>query len=470
MTTPTTTTPAAPAPTTLRAGVATGIAAMACVGSSAAVSGALVTAPLLTAQALRYAAAWLLLAALARATRRPLARPRGAEWAWLLAVAATGMALFNLALVRGAAHAEPAVLGVAVACVPLLLAVLDPVLNRRRPTLRVVTAALVVTAGAALVQGAGHADATGLIWALVVLACEAAFTLLAVPVLGRLGPWSLSVHAIGLAAALLAGLGVAVDGPGAIWRLTTADLAAIGYLAAVVTALAFVLWYSAVTRLGPARAGLLSGVAPVAAAATGVVLGGPPPTPVVWLGIAVVAAGLALGLRPVRNASSRSSSPWSRRSMVTDDRRAGARCSDQLYRSTTVSPRSWSAGWGRAGGGAALVDRPGGAHGLAAVVGGLADGVGGHRGGEGEEHDDEDDPGGDRGPGADGRRDQQGGDAEEGRFAGRVELGVDVGQPQDAVDAERHHGQPEHDQGVGDPCAHRGGPSSGCSKGRRSPR
>jgi drug/metabolite transporter (DMT)-like permease len=38
-------------------------------------------------------------------------------------------------------------------------------------------------------------------------------------------------------------------------------------------------------------------VAPVAAAVTGVLLGGPPPRPEVWAGIAVVTAGLALGLR-----------------------------------------------------------------------------------------------------------------------------------------------------------------------------
>ena len=48
--------------------------------------------------------------------------------------------------------------------------------------------------------------------------------------------------------------------------------------------------------LGASRAGLLTGVAPVAAAAAGVLLGAPAPRPLVWAGIAVVAAGLALGL------------------------------------------------------------------------------------------------------------------------------------------------------------------------------
>jgi hypothetical protein len=80
--------------------------------------------------------------------------------------------------------------------------------------------------------------------------------------------------------------------------------------------------------------------------------------------------------------------------------------------------------------------------------------VGGDRRGEGQQHDDEHDPGGGGQPAADGPGDQQGGDAEEGRFAGGVQLGVDVGQPENAVDPEGHDGQPDHDQDVGDPCGH----------------
>ena len=65
--------------------------------------------------------------------------------------------------------------------------------------------------------------------------------------------------------------------------------------------MAFVLWYSSVRRLGASRAGLLTGIAPVAAAVTGVLLGGPAPRPLVWAGIAVVAVGLALGFREGEN-------------------------------------------------------------------------------------------------------------------------------------------------------------------------
>jgi drug/metabolite transporter (DMT)-like permease len=273
-----------------------GATGMICVGGSVAVSGLLSEARLFTAQGVRYAAACLLLMFFARLGKRRIVVPRGIEWVWLLGVTGSGLFVFNIALVLGAQHAEPAVLGVAVACVPLILAVVGPVLEGRRPSPVVLVAALVVTLGAALVQGVGRSDATGLLWAVVVLCCEAGFTLLAVPVLGRLGPWGVSVHTTWLAAVVFTVTGVLHEGPAAITRFTGRDVLAIGYLAIAVTALAFVLWYFAVGQLGAARAGLLTGVAPVAAAAFGVLLGGPAPRLLVWVGITVVVSGLALGL------------------------------------------------------------------------------------------------------------------------------------------------------------------------------
>lgn len=276
---------------------AAGSAGMTCVGGSVAVSAVLADAPLFTIQALRYALACLLLLAFARISRTRLVLPRGSEWLWLAGIAAAGLVVFNVALVQGAQHAEPAVLGVAVACVPLLLAVLGPLLEGRGPSLAVLAGAVVVTVGAVLVQGLGRSDGIGLAWAAVAFGCEAAFTLLAVPVLGRHGAVGVSVHTTWLAAAMLAVLGPLHEGPAAVTRLDVTDLLAGGYLAVAVTAVAFVLWYGSVAKLGAGRAGLLTGIAPIAAACAGVALGGPAPQPLVWVGIAVVAAGLALGLR-----------------------------------------------------------------------------------------------------------------------------------------------------------------------------
>lgn len=278
--------------------LASGVAGMALVGGSVGVSQVLVDAPLFTAQAVRYAVAAAILVAVLRTARVRVrvVRPRGAEWLWLAGIAATGLVLFNVAVVRGVAHAEPAAIAVAVACVPVLLGVLGPLLERRVPHGRVVVAALVVTAGSVLVEGTGRADAVGVAWAAVALLCEAAFTLLAVPVLPQHTAWGVSVHSVWMGAAIFLVLGVAVEGPGAVARLDAVDWAAIGYLAVLVTAVAFVLWYSAVASLGAGTVGLLTGVAPVSAALTGLVTDGGTPSPMVWAGMLLILCGLAVGL------------------------------------------------------------------------------------------------------------------------------------------------------------------------------
>ncbi|MFD9358062.1 DMT family transporter [Streptomyces sp. NPDC060031] len=280
--------------------LAPGIAGMALVGSSVTVSRSLVDAPLFGVQAVRYAAAALILLVLARLARVAVLRPRGREWLWLAGIAATGLVLFNLAVVRGVAHAEPAVIAVAVASVPILLGLMGPLLEGRRPSRQVLLAAPVVMAGAVLVEGTGRTDAAGVAWASLALGCEAGFTLLAVPVLRRHGAWGVSVHAVWLGAVMFAALTVFVEGPSELASVAPGQWAAAGYLAVMVTAVAFLLWYRTVAAVGAGRAGLLTGVAPLAAAAAGALTGGGVPGPAVWLGLGVVIAGLAAGLRPGR--------------------------------------------------------------------------------------------------------------------------------------------------------------------------
>ncbi|MET8977959.1 EamA family transporter [Streptomyces sp. NPDC004539] len=274
-----------------------GVVGMTLVGSSVTVSQALVDAPLFTAQAVRYLAATALLLAMARVAGVRLVRPRGREWLWLGGLALTGLVLFNVAVVQGVKHAEPAVIAVAVACVPLVLGVVGPLLEGRRPSRQVLVAAPVVMAGAVLVEGTGRTDAAGIGWAVVTLCCEAGFTLLAVPVLRRHSAWGVSVHATWLGGVMLSVLGLVAEGPFAVRELTGDDWAAMGYLAVLVTAVAFVLWYSTVRAVGSGRAGLLTGIAPVAAAGVGVVSGGDVPGTFVWVGIGVVVGGLVVGLR-----------------------------------------------------------------------------------------------------------------------------------------------------------------------------
>ena len=270
--------------------------AMVLVGGSVAISEVLEDAPLFTAQAIRYLAAAALLVLMSRVAGVQILRPRGSEWLWLAGIAATGLVLFNVAIVRGVAHAEPAAIAVAVACVPVLIGLVGPLLDRQRPAQQVVLAAVVVTIGSVIVEGTGRTDTIGIGWAIVALLCEAAFTLLAIPVLRRQGAWGVSLHTVWIASAMLLMLGIAVEGPQAAVRLRTDHWAAIGYLAVMVTAVAFVCWYSSVATLGAPRAGLLTGIAPPAAALVGAVTIGLAPALPVWLGMGVVCGGLVIGL------------------------------------------------------------------------------------------------------------------------------------------------------------------------------
>jgi drug/metabolite transporter (DMT)-like permease len=268
---------------------------MAIVGSSFAVLDTLRAYPQSGGQALRYAAGAALLFLLAG---RRLPRPTRRQAARLALLAATGLAAFNLLVLAAEASMDPGSVGVIVAVVPLLLALAGPLQAGRRVEPRVVAAAAVVAAGAAAVQGlGGEVTAAGLAAALGALACEAAFSLLAAPLLAPLGPVAVSAWAAILAVPLLLACGVVIDGPADIIHTPTAEEAlGLAWLAVAVTAVAFVLWYSAVRALGVARTGLLTGVLPVSALLAAAVLGRADLTAGRLAGALAVGAGVAAGL------------------------------------------------------------------------------------------------------------------------------------------------------------------------------
>ena len=283
-------------------------AAMFMVGAGVTVSAQLVDYPVFAAQSLRYLAAAALLVGGVLVLRRPIPRPRGRDWLWLLGVATTGLVIFNVAVIRSVEYAEPAAVAILIGAVPLVLLVADAIRLRQRPAPPLIAGVLLVVVGAALVQGGGRTTVEGLSWAAVALLCEAAFTLLAVPVLGRLGAVGVSIHTCWIAAVMLGLLALGVDGARALPALHDGAILALAYLAVVQTALAFSLWYSGVGILGPAVAGLFAGVMPIAAALSGVLVGLTTVTPAVIGGSLLVGVGIALGLsarmeRPVRTAA-----------------------------------------------------------------------------------------------------------------------------------------------------------------------
>jgi drug/metabolite transporter (DMT)-like permease len=274
--------------------------AMFVVGTLAAVSSVINHYPLYGGQAVRYAMAAVILLAVARAKGLGLVRLTLRETLLLLSLAATGLVLFNVCVIQATRHASPTLVGTTVGTVPVVLALVAPLLARARPSGRVLAAAAAVVAGATIATGLGSGNLTGLLYTVGALACEACFSLLAIPLLPRLGPIRVSAYTQAAAIPLLLIVAVIADGGGILRTPSAAEAAALLYLGTVVSAGAFFLWYDALPRLGADRAGLFAGMVPIGAIVTTFLLGLGAPTVTELGGAALVIAGLTVGLVPGR--------------------------------------------------------------------------------------------------------------------------------------------------------------------------
>jgi drug/metabolite transporter (DMT)-like permease len=273
------------------------------VGGSVAASSLLGGYPVLGGQAIRYLVAGLLLAAWARLRRQHLPRPAGREWAWLAGLAVIGLAGCSVLMIEATQVADPASVGIVIGAAPLVIVIAAALAARTRPTHRVLISAALVTAGSAAAQlggGAGPAwSATGLLLSAGALGGAVGTSLLAAPVLPRLGPLTVTIYACGLAGILLlaaAAVASSVGGPPILATPTATQLAALSYLTVAVTAVVFLAWYAAMKRLGVDRTGLFNGLIPIASLAAVALAGTGTITPLQCLAALTVLAGVILGL------------------------------------------------------------------------------------------------------------------------------------------------------------------------------
>ena len=285
--------------------IGTGLAAgsVLLVGGSVAASSLLGGYPVLGGQGIRYLVAGLLLAAWARLRRKPLPRPAGREWAWLAGLAVIGLAGCSVLLIEATRVADPASVGVVIGAAPLVIVIAAAVAAGNRPTRRVLLAAAVVTAGSAAAQLGGATgltwSGTGLLLSVGALGGAAGTSLLAAPVLPRLGALAVTIYSCGLAGILLlaaAAVARSAGGPPILRPPTATQLAALSYLAVAVTAVVFIAWYAAMKRLGVDRTGLFNGLIPIASLAAVALVGTGTITPLQFLAALTVLAGVILGL------------------------------------------------------------------------------------------------------------------------------------------------------------------------------
>lgn len=266
-------------------------------GSSFAAGSLLTRYPFFSGQAVRFALGGVGLVVIALLARARWPLPTTRELALLALLAATGLVGFNLACLASLRYSEPAALGVVVGCAPLVVVLLGPLTGSRRPSRPILLAALIVVLGAAVVQGFARTTAAGFGFAVLALLGEVAFTLLAVPVLPRLGPMVVSTWVCGLAAVEMALLTVVIEVTrGELRTPTTKEALALAYLAIAVTALAFVTYYAGLQRLGPERTSLFAGLIPVTAALAGPVVGTGTLGPAQVLGSVIVGVGISVGM------------------------------------------------------------------------------------------------------------------------------------------------------------------------------
>lgn len=280
-----------------RVGLVCAVSAQALIGAAAGVSAVLADYPVTGGQMLRYALASVVLFAILRVRGIALLRPTGRELVRLALLALSGQTLFNLFLFAALERADPTTVGSVLGTTPLLLVVVAPLLRGRRPNAGAVVGALIVVTGAATVQGMGGGPALGFAFACGVALCEMGFTLIAVPLLPRLGAWRIAAYATAMAIPQMIVAGLFTDGAEFVRTPTGPELAALIYLALPLTAGAFLLWYSALARMAPERAGLFMGLVPVTAALSGLVLGTGAPTPAQFGGALLVGVGVVVGMR-----------------------------------------------------------------------------------------------------------------------------------------------------------------------------
>ncbi|MEV0823420.1 DMT family transporter [Nonomuraea rubra] len=279
----------------MKNGIVGAAAAMFLVGTLAGVSGLVGAYPIYGGQAVRYLVASVILLVITRVLGLRFVRMTWRETLCLLGLTLLGLVFFNVAVVESTRASGPALVGTVLGTVPLALA-----LAGGRPAPRLLVGAGVVVAGATLATGLGSGTQESLLWALGALVGEVSFSLLAIPLLPKLGPIRVSAYSTTLAVPMLAVVGLADAGTGMLRVPTLAEALGFAYLAVVVTVVAFFLWYTSLPKLGPGRAGLFAGLIPVAAIVTGAVLGVAMPTAYDLLGAGLVVAGILIGLSAER--------------------------------------------------------------------------------------------------------------------------------------------------------------------------
>ena len=239
------------------------------------------------------AAAILLPIAIARVDLRAVL----ARWPWVVAFAAIEIAIPWVALGSAELHLSSSLTGLLIAGVPLVGSVFALATGGADRMSRIGLVGLLIgLAGVIGIVGSDFAttDPTALLQIALVVVCYAVGPAILARRLGGLP--TVGVMAVSLALCALVYVPIAaVQLPAAVPSTTV--LLAVGVLAVVCTAAAFLVFAALIDEIGPVRATVITYVNPAVAAVLGVVILHETLTPAMLIGFAFVIAGSTLATR-----------------------------------------------------------------------------------------------------------------------------------------------------------------------------
>jgi drug/metabolite transporter (DMT)-like permease len=246
--------------------------------------------------ALRFVLASLLVGAVLRA-RGQLRLPAREDVPRVLLLGVLGNVVYQMCFILGLDRTQAGTAAVMLALTPLFTALLSMARGHERPGRRTWGGAALSVVGVALVSGASFraAGAEALVGNTILLAASAAWALYTVgasPVVRRYGSVATTAWTMwaGTVVLVLAGLpGMLRQEWGAVSGAAWGGLVFSGALS---IALAYLIWYRGVERIGNTRTAIFSNLTPIVALFAGALLLGEPLGLVPLLGVALTLAGV----------------------------------------------------------------------------------------------------------------------------------------------------------------------------------
>jgi drug/metabolite transporter (DMT)-like permease len=192
-------------------------------------------------------------------------------WARIIALALVGQFMYQVLFMAGIARTSAANSSLLLGCTPIFVALMTAALGQERIT-AIRWAGIALSAfGIYLVVGHGttvsRASLAGDLMMLAAVMCWSVATVASRPLLERHSPLVVTGYSMAIGAALYAPFGW-TDLRGLAWRgVSTGAWLALGFSAVFALCVAYMIWYTAVQRLGNTRTSAYSNMVPIAAMA-----------------------------------------------------------------------------------------------------------------------------------------------------------------------------------------------------------